>query len=60
DTYVNIMAQYHPDYEVGSMAVDGSPRYATIDRRLRPDEVSAAYEAARRAGLWRFDRRGGD
>jgi putative pyruvate formate lyase activating enzyme len=52
DTYVNIMGQYRPEYRVG----DGE-RYAAIDRRTRPDEMAAAFGAARRAGLWRFDER---
>ena len=56
-TYVNLMAQYRPDYEVGAIARDGTPRYADIDRPPRPDELEQAYAAARRAGLWRFDRR---
>jgi hypothetical protein len=32
-------------------------KYAPIDRRPRRDEISAAFEAARRAGLWRFGER---
>jgi hypothetical protein len=32
-------------------------RYAGIDRRPYPAEVEAAYTAAGRAGLWRFDER---
>jgi putative pyruvate formate lyase activating enzyme len=55
DTYVNIMSQYHPDYEVGQLAKDGSPKYAAINRPPRRDEIEAAYTAARKAGLWRFD-----
>ncbi len=50
DTYVNVMAQYHPDYEVGE-------KYSDIDRRPREREVELAHEAARTAGLWRFDER---
>ena len=52
DTYVNVMAQYRPEYKVSN-----SPRYDDVDRRPLPDEVRAAYDAARRAGLWRFDER---
>jgi putative pyruvate formate lyase activating enzyme len=52
DTYVNVMAQYRPDYRVGT-----SERYADINRRPTPEEIEAAYEAARHAGLWRFDKR---
>lgn len=57
DTYVNIMGQYRPDYQVGEIAQDGSIKYAEINRPPRPAEIAAAYEAARRAGLWRFDER---
>ena len=57
DTYVNIMGQYRPEYEVGKLASDGTLRYTEIDRRPTIDELAAAYSAARRAGLWRFDRR---
>ena len=60
DTYVNIMAQYRPAYEVGHVAVAGPqagrPRYAEIDRRPTSAELEAAYQAARDAGLWRFDK----
>ena len=57
DTYVNIMGQYHPDYQVGAIAGDGAPRYAAIDRGVSPAEMAAASQAARGAGLWRFDTR---
>ncbi len=57
DTYVNIMAQYQPAYEVGAIARDGRPRYEAIDRLPRSSEVAAAYRAALEAGLWRFDER---
>jgi putative pyruvate formate lyase activating enzyme len=61
DTYVNIMGQYHPDYEVGEIATTGreggKPRYAEIGRRPLSDEMQAAYAAARAAGLYRFDER---
>ncbi len=52
DTYVNVMGQYRPDYKVSD-----NPRYDDLDRRLLPSEMQAAYDAARRAGLWRFDER---
>ncbi len=52
DTYVNVMAQYRPDHRVGR-----SERYADINRRPTLEEIDNAYEAARRAGLWRFDKR---
>jgi putative pyruvate formate lyase activating enzyme len=60
DTYVNIMGQYRPQYEVGSIAAEGrrdagSVRYAEINRPPTPRELREAYEAARAAGLWRFD-----
>ena len=57
DTYVNIMGQYRPAYEVGRIARDGEPQYADIDRRPTPEELAAADRAAREAGLWRFDKR---
>ena len=57
DTYVNLMGQYRPAYEVGQIARDGSVRYAEIARRPHPEEIEAAHQAARRAGLWRFDER---
>ena len=52
DTYLNIMGQYRPDHRV-----PGNSRYGDIDRRVRQEEVDAAMAAARRAGLWRLDRR---
>jgi putative pyruvate formate lyase activating enzyme len=62
DTFVNIMPQYHPEHEVGTIAAAGrrdagSKRYAEIDRRLSPREYAAACASARAAGLWRFDER---
>jgi len=56
DTYLNIMGQYRPAYEVGQIAKDGGvARFAEIDRRPESNEIARAYEAARRVGLWRFD-----
>ena len=56
DTYVNVMAQYRPAGRVGEP--DGPVRrFVEIDRTPRPAEIDAVYEAARRAGLWRFDQR---
>jgi putative pyruvate formate lyase activating enzyme len=52
DTFVNIMSQYRPAYRV-----PGSTRFADIDRRPGPEEITAAHQAAREAGLWRFDSR---
>jgi len=61
DTFVNIMAQYHPEHKVGVSAISGSDsavvRYAEIGRRPTAAEMEAAYEAARSVGLWRFDKR---
>jgi putative pyruvate formate lyase activating enzyme len=57
DTYVNVMGQYHPDYQVGAIAADGAPRYAAIARHPGGGELEAAQVAARKAGLWRFDER---
>jgi putative pyruvate formate lyase activating enzyme len=57
DTFVNIMAQYRPEHEVGQRGADGSPKYAEINRRPTRDEVTEAYRLAREAGLWRFDER---
>ena len=57
DTWVNLMGQYRPEYEVGQIARDGTRKYAEIDRRPTAREIEAAYEAARDAGLWRLDAR---
>jgi putative pyruvate formate lyase activating enzyme len=57
DTYVNLMAQYHPAHEVGQPARDGGVKYAEINRRPTLDEIHQAYQAARHSGLWRFDQR---
>jgi len=57
DTYLNLMAQYRPAYKVGGIARDGRPGHLEIGREPRPRELEAAFAAARRAGLWRFDTR---
>lgn len=61
DTYVNIMGQYHPAHNVGTASEGGpgvgSVRYTEINRRPDAAELEAAYQAARGAGLWRFDER---
>ena len=57
DTYVNVMGQYRPEYEVGALARDGRPKHADIDRSPSPSEMEAAIAAARAAGLWRLDAR---
>jgi putative pyruvate formate lyase activating enzyme len=51
DTYVNIMAQYRPAGKVNRES------YTEINRGVSADEMEAAYEAAKKAGLWRFDER---
>jgi putative pyruvate formate lyase activating enzyme len=52
DTYVNVMGQYRPEYKVA-----GADRYADIDTPVGGADLTAAVAAARRAGLWRLDRR---
>jgi putative pyruvate formate lyase activating enzyme len=55
DTYVNLMGQYRPDHRVGEIGRSGAVRYEDVNRCPRPDEMRAAYAAAQRVGLWRFD-----
>ncbi|NOX56553.1 MAG: radical SAM protein [Planctomycetes bacterium] len=55
DTFVNIMAQYHPSFQVGQRDGRGEIKYQQINRRPTRDEVLQAFQAARDAGLWRFD-----
>ena len=57
DTYVNVMGQYRPDNQVGQIAANGSVKHPELRRGPTPEEMAAAYAAARRAGLWRFDER---
>jgi putative pyruvate formate lyase activating enzyme len=57
DTYVNIMGQYRPEYEVGEVSRTGARKYDDIDRRPTSDEMLRARQAARDAGLWRLDER---
>jgi putative pyruvate formate lyase activating enzyme len=52
DTYVNVMAQYHPAGRVGG------ERYAELNRRITYDEYTAAVKIARDAGLRLDERRG--
>lgn len=47
DTYINIMAQYHPAFN--------AHRYPELNRRITPVEYHQAIEAASAAGLHRFD-----
>jgi putative pyruvate formate lyase activating enzyme len=60
DTFINIMGQYRPAHRVGRRQSDASgeagPTYEEINHRPRADELEQAYELARRAGLWRFDK----
>lgn len=51
DTYVNVMAQYHPANKVSA------GRYAEIDRHISAREYHEAVRIARDAGIWRFDLR---
>lgn len=51
DTYINLMDQYYPAGRVTNQT------YNEINRRLHTDEYKLAFQAARDAGLWRFDRR---
>jgi putative pyruvate formate lyase activating enzyme len=53
DTYINIMAQYHPAGRVGKGTFD------EINRRITREEYRQAVQAAGRAGLWRLDSRAG-
>ncbi len=57
DTYVNIMGQYRPEYKVGKVDRHGRMRHTNVNRRPEQEELSHAYAAARRHGLWRFDER---
>ena len=61
DTYINIMAQYHPAHLVGAPGRTAAgavrSRYESINRCLTHDEMAQAYALAREAGLWRFDTR---
>ncbi len=58
DTYVNILEQYKPEYQVAGRGSDSRPeKYTEINRKPYRAELDAAYRAARQAGLWRFDER---
>jgi putative pyruvate formate lyase activating enzyme len=46
DTYLNVMDQYRPEGRFGDLG--------PLNRRITADELSAAMNAARRAGLRRF------
>ena len=51
DTYVNIMAQYHPAGKVSA------EKYPEINRRITESEYLEAIRIAREVGLWRLDER---
>ena len=51
DTFVNMMAQYHPANKVSK------DKYEEINRRVSKDEMRQAYDYAKEAGIWRFDQR---
>ena len=51
DTYVNVMAQYHPANKVSA------EKYPELDRRISSREYRSAIEFAHQAGLWRLDER---
>ena len=53
NTYVNVMAQYHPAGKVSRS------EYVEINRRPTDNEFERAEEAAHAAGLWRLDARSG-
>ncbi|ADE14830.1 Radical SAM domain protein [Nitrosococcus halophilus Nc 4] len=55
DTYVNIMDQYYPAYQIGVKSAKGN--YSDIERRPFSREIKAAYASARNGGLYRFDER---
>jgi uncharacterized Fe-S radical SAM superfamily protein PflX len=57
ETYINIMGQYRLEYEVGEITRRGDRKYDEIDRRPKQVELRRAHQAARDAGLWRFDER---
>ena len=56
DTFVNVMGQYRPQHRVGVCGPDGQRQYADINRRPTREEMVAAHQLARDAGLWRFDK----
>lgn len=51
DTYVNVMAQYHPSGKVGTGNLN------EINRPLSPREYADAIQIAHEVGLWRLDDR---
>jgi len=58
DTYINVMGQYRPDYQVAGRGANySSVKYSDIDRQPYRAELDGAYKTARMVGLWRFDER---
>lgn len=57
DTYINIMGQYRPAYRVDDCDGHGKKKYPGIQRRPISNELKDAHQAARHAGLHRFDER---
>ena len=55
DTYVNIMGQYRPQFQVGDSDTKG--KYVDINRTPSAGEMQVAREAAYHAGLHRLDER---
>ncbi|MDH3255102.1 MAG: radical SAM protein [Acidobacteriota bacterium] len=53
-TYVNVMGQYEPHYQVGETGRRGEARFSEIDRRPGVNELERVRRAARHSGLWRF------
>jgi putative pyruvate formate lyase activating enzyme len=51
DTYINLMGQYRPEYK--ARTEDMGP----LSRPISAEEMAEAYDAARAAGLHRFDER---
>ncbi|MFQ6607035.1 MAG: radical SAM protein [Fidelibacterota bacterium] len=51
DTYINIMAQYHPAFKVSDR------RFSELNRTVTQAEMEELYIYARKKGLHRFDRR---
>ena len=52
DTYLNLMDQYRPQYQVTELA-----KYGSIDRCPNREELVQSKRIAKEAGLWRFDTR---
>jgi putative pyruvate formate lyase activating enzyme len=57
DTYVNVMGQYRPAWQVGEPDRAAGSRFHEIDRTPRAAELESVRAAAHRAGLRRLDAR---